>query len=98
MEHCSPRGDIARFVERVAEGRVQIQEAGRVSRDRYFFHESKTYRRHPPGFDFSGEQSRGPRAEEKAKQEQAQLNRQQAQLDALKRLVCSTHPRAKACK
>lgn len=63
MEHCSLLCDIARFSQSVSEGPVEIQEARRVSRNCYFFHESQTYRRHAPGFDFSGEQSHGPRAD-----------------------------------
>jgi hypothetical protein len=59
MEHCSLLGDIARFASRVTEGPAQIQEARRVSRNGYFFHERQTYRRHAPGFDFSGQQSHG---------------------------------------
>ena len=40
MEHCPLLEDIAWFAEGVAEGPVQIQEARRVGRNRYFFHES----------------------------------------------------------
>lgn len=63
MEHCSLLGDISRFPEGVAEGPVQIQEARHASRNGYFLHESQTYRRHAPGFDLSGEQFHGPRAD-----------------------------------
>jgi hypothetical protein len=38
------------------------------------------------------------RQQEQRKQEQMQLNRQREQLDALKRLVCSSHPRARVCR
>ena len=40
MEHCSLLGNIAGFPQGMAEGPVQIQEARRVSRNSYFFHES----------------------------------------------------------
>ena len=63
MEHGSLLGDIARFAQSVAEGPVQIQEARRMSRNRYFLHESQPYRRNAPGLDLSGEQSNGPRAD-----------------------------------
>jgi hypothetical protein len=74
MEHCSLLGDIARFAEGVAEGPVQIQEARRVCRNGYFFHESQTYRRHAPGFDFSGEQSHGPRADGSGGHQKSQID------------------------
>ncbi len=63
MEHCPLLGNIARFAEGVAKRPAQVQEARRVRRNCYFFHESQTYCRHAPGFDFSGEQFHGPRAD-----------------------------------
>jgi hypothetical protein len=74
MEHCSLLGDIARFAERVAEGPVQIQEARRMSGNGDFLHESQTNRRNAPGFDFSGEQSHGPRADGSGGHQKSQIN------------------------
>jgi hypothetical protein len=74
MEHGSLLGDVARFPEGVAEGPVQIQEARRVSRHRDFFYESQSDRRHASGFDFSGEQSHGPRADGSGGHQERQIN------------------------
>lgn len=74
MKHGSLLGDIARFPEGVAEGPVQIQEARRVSRNGYLFHQSQTHRRHAPGFDPSGEQSHGPRADGSGGYQQSQVD------------------------
>ena len=74
MKHCSLLGDIARFTESVAEGPVQIQETRRASRNGYFFDQSQTYRRHAPGFNFSGEQSHGPRADGSGGHQQSQID------------------------
>ncbi len=82
MEHCLLLGDVARFAERVAEGPVQIQEARSASRNGYLFHERQTYRRHAPGFDFSGEQSHGPRADRSSGCQQSQIRARLA--DALR--------------
>ena len=74
MEHRSLLCDIARFAQGVAEWPVQIQEARRASRNCYFFHESQSHRRHAPGFDFSGEQSNGPRADGSGGHQKSQVN------------------------
>ncbi len=74
MKHRSLLCDIARFTERVTEGPVQIQEARRMSRNGYFFHESQTYSRDAPRFDFSGKQSHGPRADGSGRHQKSQIN------------------------
>ena len=74
MEHCSLLGDIARFAESVAEGPVQIQEARRVSRNGYFFYERQSYCCHARSFDFSSEQSHGPRANRSGGHQKRQIN------------------------
>ena len=66
--------NIARFAEGVAKRPVQVQEARRVRRNGYFFHESQTYRRHALGFDFSGEQSHGPRADGSSGYQKSQID------------------------
>ena len=73
MEHGSLLGYIAGFAQGVAEGPVQIQEARRVSRSGHFFHEGQRDRRHPAGFDFSGKQSHGPRADRSSGDQQGQI-------------------------
>ena len=82
MEHCSLLGYIARFAQGVAERPVQIQESRRVSRNGYFFHESQTYSRHAPRFDFSGKQSYGPRADRSGGHQKSQIDARLA--DALR--------------
>ncbi len=82
MEHRSLLCDIARFAQGVAEWPVQIQEARRASRNCYFFHESQSHRRHAPGFDFSGEQSNGPRADGSGGHQKSQIDARLA--DALR--------------
>lgn len=74
MEHSSLLGDIARFAQRVAERPVQIQEARRAGRNRHFFDEGQTYRRHALGFDLPGEQPHGPRADGSGGHQQGQVN------------------------
>ena len=67
-------GDIAGFAQGVAERPAQVQEARRVSRGGHFFHECQRDRRHPAGFDFSGEQSHGPRADGSGGHQKSQIN------------------------
>ena len=74
VEHCSLLGDIARFAESVPERPAQVQEARRVSRHRDFLHQRQSDRRHAPGFDLSGEQSHGPRADRSGGYQQRQID------------------------
>ena len=45
-----------------------------MSGNRYFFHQSQSYCRHAPGFNFPGEQSNGPRADRSRGYKKSQVN------------------------
>jgi len=74
VEHGSLLREIARFAKGVAERPVQIQEAWRMSRNRHFFHESQSCGRHSAGFDFSCDQSHGPRADRSRRHQESQID------------------------
>jgi hypothetical protein len=74
VEHGSLLSNIARFTQCMAKGPVQIEEAWRASCDRYFFHQSQSDCSHASCFDFSSEQSDGPRANRSSRYQESQIS------------------------
>ncbi len=65
---------ISRLAESMAKGPVQREHARRFDGDSQFAHQGKRDSGHAAGFDFTCEQSHGPRADRSGRHEQGEIN------------------------